>query len=124
MLETLLCLLSLMGVSGLEALAHGAQVQVTSADLRTVLASGRIEGGKLALEAEYRPLADIVLIIMRPPKAPRTVQNVSSVSSSDIISLSGFISPSARDIMVQEAEGTLSLKDWLQEQQISLDLNK
>lgn len=122
MLETLLCLLSCAAVHGLGGLSEGSQVQVTSADLSTVLVSGSVRRGDLDLEADLEPLANVVLIISGPPAAPAAVQNVSNLKSGDVVSLSGFVSPSGQDIMVQEPDGTVSLKDWLNEQHITLDL--
>lgn len=122
----LACFLSCLAFGDLGALGEGAQVQVASADLSTIFVSGSVQGGDLNLEAELPPLANVVLIISRAPSAEASaaVQNVSSLRSSEVVSLSGFISPSGQDIMVQEPDGTISLKDWLNDHQIMLDLTK
>ncbi len=124
MLETLLCLLGCTAIGGLEVLGEGARVQVTSADLSTVFVTGSVHQGALELEAKLTPLANVILIISPPPTPPATVQNVSRLSSGSVVSLSGFISPSGHDVMVQEPEGTVSLKDWLADRHIVLDLKK
>lgn len=127
MLEALLCLLgcaALGDLRDLRVLGEGAQVQVTSADLSTFLVAGSVRHGSLDLEADLAPLTNVVLIISQPPEPPAVVQNVSDLRSSEVVSLSGFISPSGHDIMLQEPGGTISLKDWLSARHITLDLEK
>lgn len=120
----ILCLLGCAALGDLNAFAEGAEVQVTSADLSTFLVSGSIQRGDLKLEADLLPLTNVVLIISQPPKPEAAVQNVSDLRSSEVVSLSGFVSPSGGDIMLQEPTGTISLKDWLSAHQITLDLEK
>lgn len=118
----LLCLLGCAALTDLSVLSEGAQVQLTSDDLSVVLATAKVEDGELNLHVDLEPLSDIVLIISRPPPRRGSLRNVSRQSSVQIIKLNGFVSASAHDIMVQEPQATLSLKDWLQERDIALDV--
>lgn len=120
----LMCLLGCAALGDLGVLSEGAQIQVASANLSTIFVTGSIYHGDLDLEADLPPLANVVLIISQPLEASAAVQNVSNLSSSEVVSLSGFVSASGQDIMLQEPGGTVSLKDWLGERQITLDLEK
>ena len=124
MLELLFCLLGCVALGDLSVLGEGTQVQVTSADLSTFFVAGSVQQGDLKLEADLPPLTNVVLILSQPAESEAAVQNISNLRSSEVVSLSGFVSPSGRDIMLQEPNGTISLKDWLSAHQITLDLEK
>lgn len=117
-----LCLLSCVAVGGLGALAEGTQVQLTSADLSAVLATATIEAGTLDFDTELEPLTNVVLLISNATNELKAQAQTSPETAPEMITLSGFVSASGSDIMVQEPEETVSLKDYLQTLQVVLDL--
>lgn len=123
MVALLFCLLGCTALSDLELLREGSQVQLTSADLSVVFATATVHNGELDLSAELEPLSNIVLLISTPPPSRVSVQDMSRQSTDQVAKLDGFVSPSAHDIMVQEPQETISLKDWLETRDIVLDVD-
>lgn len=102
------CWLALHALGNLGLLSEGAQVQLALPNLTQVLDTAVIEGDRLQLETALEPLASVVLLITTTPTNP--------TEETEVVTLSGFISPSGDDIMVTDADdkqGHVSLRGWL-----------
>lgn len=118
MLELLACLLGCAAIgapSGSDAAAinalvsEGAYVQVAKADLSDIFDAATVQGNELRLRVPLKPLSSVTLIVTKPPE--------------DVVTISGFVSASGRDIMLQQQSRTVSLRAWLEQvKQITLHL--
>lgn len=92
-------------------MGEGVQIRIAKADLTEVVGSATVDAGQLHFGTAPKPLSSVVLIITRPP--------------AEVVTISGFVSASGRDIMVQQQSRTLSLRTWLeQSRQITLSWNE
>lgn len=105
----MLHLLACNALGDLGLLGEGTQVQLTLPNLAKVLDTAVIEGQVLQLEASLEPLESVVLLV--------NANGAASSSAPQVVTLSGFISPSGDDIMVRGDGEPVSLRGWLRTMQ-------
>jgi len=86
---------------------EGAQIQIAKADLTEIIGGATVAAGRLHFDTTLKPLSSVLLIVTKP--------------AAEVVTISGFVSASGRDIMVQQQSRTVSLRPWLKQvRQISL----
>lgn len=109
LLGSVVCWLTCHALGTLGLLNDGAQVQLALPDLTKVLDTAILEDHRLQLETALEPLASVVLLISTSNPTEET----------EVVTLSGFISPAGDDIMVLDdtRERPVSLRGWLRTMQ-------